>query len=96
MSVWAQADGDFKRRAILLAGEDSLLSDAVVGHTRETCFGATAPPADGLYFCVLPSDVSVDLLLDLTIEERTQLIKASSHMRRVWAGYVFFDIPCDE
>lgn len=96
MSVWAKAGGDIQRRAILLAGEDSLLSDAVIGHTRETCFGATSPPCDGLYFCVMPSDVSVDLLLDLTSQERTQLIRASPHMRRVWAGYVFFDVPCEE
>lgn len=95
-SVLAHVDGNVKRRVLLLAGEDSVLSDAVIGQTHETCLSATAPPCDGLYFSVMPSDVCLSMLLNLTSEQRARLIKASPHMRRVWAGYVFFDVTCDE
>ena len=95
LSVWAFNDGPVGV-AVPLASADYLLSDAVVSRTHESGFGAASPHEDGLRFMVLPSEISIRMLMSVSLDERQLALVASPHMEGVWRQHVFFDLPSSE
>ena len=94
--IWAKGPGGTRLGvAVPLTGADFLLSDAVVADSGRSAF-VESPPADGLSFARLPSDLSVELLRSLSHEERRRVLLSSPNMRRTWGDRVALDLPCDE
>ena len=59
-------------------------------------FGAPNPPVDGLRFAVLPPDLSLGLLMGMSMAERRAALDASPRMHHVWRSRVVFDLPSSE
>eukprot|EP00798_Chlamydomonas_sp_ICE-L_P017797 gene17797-biopygen26764 len=95
ISVWAFND-ELVGVAVPLTSDDYLLSDAVIARTSESGFGVASPPKDGLRFMVLPTDISIRMLMSMSLVERQLALVASPHMEVVWRQHVFFDVPSSE
>eukprot|EP00798_Chlamydomonas_sp_ICE-L_P032094 gene32094-biopygen9568 len=63
LSIWAFNDGPVGVAVPLASADDYLLSDAVVSRNHESGFGAASPHEDGLRFMVLPSEISIRMLM---------------------------------
>jgi hypothetical protein len=98
IAVWAGGSNDlgWERVAVPLTSCDYLLSDAVVGRTWESRFGSAPPPDDGMLFAVLPPDLTIDMLMTLDAAERSNVLAASQHLKRVWGSHIWFELPNSE
>eukprot|EP00798_Chlamydomonas_sp_ICE-L_P000215 gene215-biopygen2198 len=96
LSIWAFNDGPVGVAVPLASADDYLLSDAVVSRNHESGFGAASPHEDGLRFMVLPSEISIRMLMSMSVDERQIALVASPHMEGVWRQHVFLDLPSSE
>jgi len=95
LSIWAFNDGPVGVAVPLASADDYLLSDAVVSRNHESGFGAASPHEDGLRFMVLPSEISIRMLMSMSVDER-QIALVDSPMEGVWRQHVFLDLPSSE
>ena len=95
LSVWAVNDDGPIGVAVPLTSDDFLLSDAVIARTGEAGFGAAPPIEDGPRFMV-PADICIHMLMNMSLSERQRTFVASPHMQSVWKHRIFFDLPSSE
>ena len=97
-AVWAGGSNDVGHEsvAVPLTSCNDLLSDAVVGRTRESMFGSAPLPDDGTLFAVLPPDLTIHLLMSLDAADRNNALAASQHLKCVWGSHILFELPSSE
>lgn len=95
LSVWVVKDVPIEV-AVPLSSDVFLLSDAVIARTGEVGFGAAMSTEDGLRFMVLPSYVSIRMLMSMSLNERQRTFTSSPYMQSVLNHHIFLDLPSSE